>query len=438
MLSPRTARHARLYRLANKLARQKTPGAPTAEADKLLWVNSHVQRDADRRLSAEEERLRQPLMPLGVTEGSLATHGQESYGNLFHFRDFPMFPGEHVPAQHNAMSSLRSELSADLAAQSLKAAWMRVSGGRFFASSADYYSRAEGADDQQLGDVVNALFPALSAVEATALVRKFLEALSKPDSTAARRLSRSITAEAVGLDKSPGHYTNFMEWMGRMTDTKAFKTEHCIFQFCRRKFNHYDVRVMNENYRLMSAETLQRERSDSYSHFHAVLKDFSIKVNSTDSRHQIGVRIDPAEVDLRTGCSFGAGRQDYFKATAVLRENRDHTGSITVDGRPLHVALRDASWDMEQVLMPFDEAALDAADFDLSLITEGRRAPDYDPAVTVPALRMATAQAISKMLPITRIPLKKSGVLSMDRTREVGEHPGFLDGKLKRRRFFKR
>lgn len=54
------------------------------------------------------------------------------------------------------------------------------------------------------------------------------------------------------------------------------------------------------------------------------------------------------------------------------------------------------------------------------------------------ACRMAVANAIAKQLPITRIPMKKAGLLSVDRRRELGQHPGYLDGKRIKRPFSKR
>ncbi|EAN87585.1 NAD-dependent deacetylase, putative, partial [Trypanosoma cruzi] len=41
LLSPRTARHARLFRLANSLASSPsgTAGVPKTDGERLLWVN---------------------------------------------------------------------------------------------------------------------------------------------------------------------------------------------------------------------------------------------------------------------------------------------------------------------------------------------------------------------------------------------------------------
>lgn len=45
MLSPRTARHARLFRLARSLT--GTSGVPLSDGERIAWVNSHIKRDAD-------------------------------------------------------------------------------------------------------------------------------------------------------------------------------------------------------------------------------------------------------------------------------------------------------------------------------------------------------------------------------------------------------
>lgn len=437
LLAPRTARHARLFRLVSAL---KTPGAPKTDGERLAWVNSHVKREEDKALSRQEEEIRETLMPLEVRQNAMVDSNQARHGNLFNYRDYPMYPGEYVPAGHNTLSSLRDELRFDLTAQSLKEAWMRVSGGMYFKSVEDYYSSVDGLDDEQLGEIVSAVLPDLSRYESKALVTRVLESLSKPSDSPARRLSRTITADAVGLDNAPGHYTNFLEWMGRMTETRAFKTEHALFEFSRRKFNREDVRVMYENYNLMSKDTLQSESADSYSHFFSVLKDFSRKVAGEDTRHQIGVRIDKAEVDLETGISIGHGRADgeKYMFTALIRENRDKNGSVTLMGKPLSVCFDNKSWLMEMVLMPFDESRLDYRDFDVSIVSEGKAAPSIANDIAAFACRMAVANAITKQLPLTRIPLKKAGLLSVDRRREPGQFPGFVDGKKNKRRFAKR
>ncbi|KEG09411.1 hypothetical protein DQ04_05261030 [Trypanosoma grayi] len=438
LLSPRTARHARLFRLANRLA--AAPGVPQTDGERLLWVNSHVKRNKDMELSRLEEELRERQMPLEVGENAFAASGQATHGNLFQFRDYPMYPGEYVPAEHNTLSSLRDELRLELTAQSLKEAWMRVSGGVYFQSVEDYYASVDGLDAEQLGEVLAALFPDLSAYEAQALVQCTLESISKPMNTASRQLSRTITADAVGLDNAPGHYTNFLEWMGRLTETRAFKTEHALFEFSRRKFNRDDVRVMFENYGLMSRATLAADSSDSYTHFYTVLKDFARKVAGEDSRHQIGVRIDEAEVDTETGIAVGRGCADgeKYQFTALLRENRDHNGAITVMGKPLSLVLDNKAWLMEMVLMPFDEAKLDYRDFDVHIVSEGHAMPSIANEIAAFALRMAVANALVKLLPLTRIPLKKSGLLSVDRRRERGQFPGYVDGKKTKRKFAKR
>lgn len=138
LMAPRSARQARLLRLANHLSSTGTPGVPRTDGERMVWVNSHIRSEVDKQLSQEEEAAREVLMPLGVGQNAIATHGQTSHGNLFQFREFPMYPGEYVPPQHNTLSSLRDELRMDLGAQSIKQAWMRVSGGTFFQSSNEY------------------------------------------------------------------------------------------------------------------------------------------------------------------------------------------------------------------------------------------------------------------------------------------------------------
>lgn len=438
LISPRTARHARLFRLAASLG--SAPGVPQSDGERLAWVNSHVKRNQDRELSRVEEEIREKMMPLEVGENAIVSNNQATHGNLFHFREYPMYPGEYIPPEHNTLSSLRDELRADLTAQSLKEAWMRVSGGMFFKSAEDYYASVDGLDEEQLGEIVAAVLPDLRRYEAQALVSHVLESLSKPSNTPARQLSRTITSDAVGLDNAPGHYTNFLEWMGRMTETRAFKTEHALFEFSRRKFNRDDVRVMYENYNLMSKATLQADSADSYSHFYTVLKDFSRKVAGEDTRHQIGVRIDEAEVDPQTGIAVGHGRADgeKYMFTALIRENRDGNGSVTLMGKPLATVFDDKSWLMEMVLMPFDEAKLNYRDFDVNIVSEGKAMPSIANDIAAFACRMSVANAITKLLPLTRIPLKKSGLLSVDRRREPGQFPGFVDGKKNKRKFAKR
>ena len=437
-LAPATARHARLLRLVNRMDADEV--GRRSDAERMMWVNSHVARDNDVARSKEEESLRERQLPLGIGENSITSHGQATHANLYQFRELPMYPGEFIPAEHKTLSSLRDELKMDLTAQSLKDAWMRVSGGNFFQSIEDYYAKVDGIDSEQLGEIVAAVIPGLSRHESKALVTKVLESISKPSDSAARQLGRTITAEAVGLDNAPGHYTNFLEWMGGLTETRAFKTEHALFQFSRRKFNRGDVQVMFENYNLMSKATMQQESADSYSHFYSVLKDFATKVSSDDTRHQIGVRIDEAEVDSETGVAVGQGVADgrKYDFVAVIRENNNRNGSVYIMGKPLHQAFDNRSWVMEMVLQPFDEAKLDYRDFDVSIISEGKAQPFVGNDIGASAVRMAVANAIAKMIPCARIPLKKSGLLSVDRRTELGQFPGFVDGKKQRRKFAKR
>jgi ribosomal protein S9 len=440
MISPCSARHARLLRLTRQLCASGAAGVPKSDGEQMVWVNSHIRAENDKKHSKDEEALREPMIPTGVGENSIATHGQSTHGNLFHFREYPMYPGEYVPPHHNTLSSLRDELRFDISAQAIKDAWMRVSGGNFFPSVDSYYASVDGIDAEQLGEIISATLPGFNRYESKALVTRVLELLSKPSDSPARQLGRTISAEAVGLDNAPGHYTNFLEWMGRLTETRAFKTEHALFQFSRRKFNRKDVQVMNENYKLMSRAALQQASSDSYSHFYSVLKDFSIKVSGEDTRHQIGVRVDDAEYDHVTGMSVGRGEGDGRKYifTALLRENKDHNGSVTLQGRPLNVAFDDQSWLMEMVLHPFDEANLDVRDFDMSIISEGKAAPSIANEIAASTVRLAVANAIAKLMPLTRIPLKKAGLLSQDRRAEPGQFPGYLDKKKTHRRFAKR
>jgi ribosomal protein S9 len=407
---------------------------------KMLWVNSHIRKDADIRLSLVEEKSRVGMFPTTTKENSFATHGQATHGNLFQFREFPMYPGEYIPPEHKVLSSLRQELQLDLTAQSLKTAWMKIANGHFFESEEAYYAGVEGLDADQLGEIVAATLPGLSAVEAKALVSRVLESLSKPSNSPARQLRQTISAETVGLDDAPGHYTNFIEWMGRMTETRAFKTEHALFQFSRRKFSRQDVRVMFENYSMMSRSALNAAAADRYSHFYHVLKDFAVKIAGEDTRHQIGVRIDEREVDEETGIAVGYGIADgrKYAFACLLRENQNGTGVVTVTGKPLSVAFDNRSWLMEMVLAPFDEASLNARDFDVHLVNEGKISPFIGNEISAFACRMAVASAIAKLIPVARIPLKKSGLLSVDRRQELGQYPGKLDGKKAGRRFSKR
>lgn len=435
-LSPRSSRHAKLFRLA----KQVNSGENISDGERLTWVNSHIKAMQDKELSRLEEQLREKLMPLQIGKNSFLSSNQASHGNLFHFREYPMYPGEYIPAEHNVLSSLKDDLKRDLTAQSIKNAWMRVSGGMIFKSLDDYYSSADGLDQEQIGEIVAATLPGLTKYEAQALVSQIIESFSSRTDTPHRQLCRSITADAVGLGDSPGHYANFLEWMGKMTETRAFKTEHALFEFSRRKFNKNDVRIMFENYNLLSKAAIQSDRADSYSHFYAVLKDFSRKISGEDTRHQIGVRIDAPEVDVKTGIAVGQGMADgnKYRFTALIRENKNKNGSVYVMGKPLSIAFDDKSWLMEMVLMAFDEAKLEYTDFDVNIISEGKAMPSIANEIAAFACRMAVANAIVKLLPITRIPLKKAGLLSVDRRREPGQFPGYVDGKRNKRKFSKR
>lgn len=436
-LSPKSARHARLFRIAKKI---NVAGSPSSDGERLSWVNSHVRAAQDRELSRLEEYLREKQIPLHIGEDSIVSGKQATHGNLFHFREYPMYPGEYIPPEHNTLSSLRDSLQKDLTAQSIKNAWMRVSGEMTFKSIEDYYAGADGLDEEQVAEIVGATLPGLAKYEARALVTHILESVTSTSDSPHRQLCRTITADAVGLKDSPGHYRNFLEWMGKMTETRAFKTEHALFEFSRRKFNKNDVRLMFENYKLLSKAGLESARADSYSHFYEVLKDFSRKVSGEDTRHQIGVRIDSPEIDIKTGIAVGHGVADglKYRFTALLRENRNKTGKIYLMGKPLSVAFDDKSWLMEMILMPFDEAKLEYNDFDVNIISEGKAMPSIANEIAAFACRMAVANAIAKLLPITRIPLKKAGLLSVDRRKEPGQFPGYLDGKRTKRKFAKR
>lgn len=411
------------------------------ETDESSWMNISAFRDdrgADSGLTAGGGA---DSGTSGNNSNAFATPGgtNDGNGNLFHFRDYPMFPGEYVPAGHNTLASLRDELKSDLTAQSLKDSWMRVTGGAFFDTPESFYGNVDGLDEQQLADVVAALFPKLGPHESNALIRRVLESVSKSSSAAARRLSSTVTAEALGLDNAPQHYSNFLEWMGRMTGTKAFTTEHAIFQFSRRKFNRGDVQHMWENYNLASPDALAEDRADGYSHFYTVLKDFAIKVAGRDTRHQRGVRIDPQEIDPETGFAFGEGFQADCSVMCLMRENRDGTGEIFSQGRPLRTALLDYPWMMEHVLWAFDEAGVKINDFDVYFINN---TPHDHPGTNAQnvgrAMRLASARALSNLMPISRIRLKKAGLLTHDPSSPKGDHGGFLNQAEKRRKFTKR
>lgn len=439
--SPQSAKHARLLRLTKTLAKQQPapPNVPQSDGEQQLLALSQIKFDRDVALSKEEETLREALIPLEQRAHNAVTGTNRAGDNMFYFRDFPMFPGEVIPPEHQTLSSVRKELQDDLTVHSLKEAWFRVAGGMQFRSVQDYYRRADGLDEVQLREVVAALFPSLTVPESAALIRRTLEAITNPHSTPARDLSSRVSAESLGLDAAPGHYSNFLEWMARMMDTSAFKTEHAIYQFARRKFNRQDVRIMFENYHLLSTTALQTAQSDGYSHFYEVLKDFALKVSGEDTRAQVGVRIDPQEMDPQTGFAFGLGKHRNFEVIAMVRENRDGTGNLYAHGKTLQELLDHKAWMLEVVLTPFDEAGLNFKDFDVYFVNSQKLAtPNWARHSWAAAARLGLSTALTKLLPLTRINLKKAGYLTFDRTRTVGDHPGFLDGKFKRRPFRKR
>ena len=427
-VSPTTAKQAMYYRLINKLSKQRIPGIPQGEAEKLLLAKSHEERDRDQALSEEEERRRSNMLPMQFGANNI-TQGSVNGESMFHFRDYPMFPGEYIPAEHNTLASVRDELRADLTAQSIKDAWIRVAGGGGgFDSPTAFFASSEGSlDDVQVGEVVNAMLPSLTADESRALTRRVLEAISSPESTPARQLNSTVSADALGLDDTPGHYTNFMEWMGRLMDSKGFKTEQALYQFSRRRFNRQDVRLMYENYKLFSKEALQVAQSDGYSHLHAILKDYSDKVYSRDSRAIKGVRIDPQEVEEHSGISIGFGSFYKIDVVAWIRENRDGNGKMTAQGKDIRDVCADAAWRLEELLWPFDEASLNVRDFDVYLdTTRNFLAPEIGGEHWCGAARLAVANAISKMLPLTRVALKKAGLLTADKRLPIEDHPGYL------------
>jgi hypothetical protein len=439
-MAPTTARQARLLRLANGLSRSKAPGAPQSEADRLLWARSHERMERDVRLSREEEQLRKRMLPTTVGNNAITMHTNGAGENLFHFREYPMFPGEYVPPEHNVLASVRDQLRADLTAQSVKDAWLRVSGGNFFGSPGEFYASRDGLNEGQLGDIVNALFPDLTGSESRGLVRRILETISAPSQTAQRTIAGSISADALGLDDAPGHYSNFLQWMSRIVETKAFATEHGIYQFCRRAFNKGDVTTMYHNYHVLSPDAVRRLSADGYSHFYAVLRDYAVKVKGSDTRHQKGVRIDPREVDPTTGFSFGYGRFDRTEYVCMLRPNREGRGSMAVLGKSIQDHFDHDARNLERVLAPFDEAGLKYSDFDVYFHSPNEQSatPDRPGKPEAIAAQFGLAMAISRAIPLARIPLKKAGYLSFDRTARIGEHPGFRDMKFKLRPYFKR
>ena len=424
-MAPATAKQARLLRLANRLGSQGVAGVPKTETERLLWARSHAEWDRQAFLADEEETLRAKMLPRVFGANNLqqgSAHGTA----LFHLREYPMFPGEYIPPEQNTLASIRDELKSDLTAQNLKHAWHKVQGAHF-ESSEELYARSEGLDDTQIGEVVAALFPFLGIDDARALVRRTVESLSRPDSTPSRQLNNTVSAEALGLDNTPGHYTNFLEWIGRVMDTKAFQTEHALYQFCRRRFNREDVRVMWENYKLFSKESLALAQSDSYSHFFEVLKDYKSKLYARDTRPQKGVRIDPQEVDPDTGIAVGFGSFMKIDTVCWMRENRDATGLMTAQGKPIHEVCADAAWNMEELLWPFDEAGLNVREFDVYIdTTRNFVAPTIGQLEWCQSARLAIANAIAKMIPPCRVPLKKAGLLTVDKRLPIEGHPGRL------------
>eukprot|EP00760_Papus_ankaliazontas_P018484 PhM_4_TR17510/c0_g1_i2/m.51081 len=428
-------------------SKNKTVTAPPRPnlAEMMVQVRSHIQSQEDRKHSVLEEAARPWHEVFGGAESrtleSYRTTSAESTedGNIFTFRSFPMYPGEYIPAGHDSLASLRDNLTEDLMAQNLKSAWMRVTKNMgHFDSTEEFYKRADGADEHRLMDIVCALFPAMSPDDARSLVRKVLEAISTESHSTVRVLNRTITAESLGLDNAPQHYTNFLEWMARLMDTVGFKTEHALFQFCRKKFNGYDARLMYENYLLMGRGFQEAARVDGYSHYHTLFRDYIAKITSADSRGQIGVRIDPTEVDLKTGIAVGWGVHKDYHVTALVRENVDGTGKMFVQGEPLNVVFKDQAWTMEMLLQPFDEAGLNFKDFDVYLSADFTVSGPHTKQMTMgKAGRMAISMALTKMMPITRIALKKVGFLSFSRRRPWGTRPGYHN-KNKHRFFAKR
>jgi len=439
-LSPVTIQEAIVRRTA--LATQVGSKKSKPPADVMLWVRSHIQRLEDQTCSALEES----VLPWkeatndssGRTLGSYRS-GTTSDASVFTFREFPMYPGEYIPAGHKSLASMRDNLTQDLLAQNIKTAWMSVTRGDHFASPGEFYRRADGLDESRLVDIVGALYPSLDVHDSRALIRKTLETISTDSNTLVRVLNRAVTAESVGLDNSPQHYTNFLEWMARLMDTVGFKTEHAISMFCRKKFNSYDARIMYENHLLMGNSYLSAARVDGYTHYYTILRDFIQKITAVDTRAQIGVRIDPPEMDPRTGLAIGWGLHKFLTVIAMVRENKDGTGSMYIHGEPLNVYMRDQSWWMELLLQPFDDAGVSYKDFDVYLSSE-MTVPRGDNQRLSRAGRIAIAMALTKLMPITRIHLKKAGLLSFSRKYPWGHKPGMrgFEGKNKKRFFKKR
>ena len=409
-------------------------------ADTMVWVRSHLKREADLRLSDKEERMwpwdEVMRSASAKTLGNHRSAHQDTEDNAFTMREFPMYPGEYIPSGHNSLATLRDDLTLDLLAQNINASWMKITGGEFFQSMPEYYKRVDGLDESLLQDIVGALYPNLDVHDTRALIRKVLESLSTDSNSTIRSLSRTITAECLGLDDAPQHYTNFLEWMSRMMDTVGFKTENAIYQFCRRKFNAYDVRLMYENYSLMGRNFLDAAKVDGYTHYYLIMKDYIRKLNSKDSRPQIGVRIDPPEFDPKSGFAFGWGFHNELFVYAHIRENIAGTGEITMHGEPVASYLSDQSWWMEYLLQPFDDAGLNFKDFDVQLKAEMVH-PRGDKNRLCRAGRIAIAMGLTKLMPITRIHLKKAGMLSFSKRRTWQDKPG-VKGKNSSRFFKKR
>ena len=409
-------------------------------ADLMVWVRSHLKRDADRRFSDREEKLRPwneaMRSTAGKTLGSHRSSPTDTDDNSFTMREFPMYPGEYIPSGHNSLATLRDELTLDLLAQNIKTSWMKITGGEFFQSMPEYYKRVDGLDEALLQDIVGAIYPNLDVHDTRALIRKVLETLSTDSNTVIRALSRTVTAECLGLDDAPQHYTNFLEWMSRMMDTVGFKTENAIYQFCRRKFNAYDVRLMYENYSMMGKNFLDAAKVDGYTHYYLIMKDYIRKLHSKDSRAQIGVRIDPVEYDPKTGFAYGWGFHNELFVYAHIRENISGTGEIVLHGEPVATYLGDQSWWLEYLLQPFDDAGLSFKDFDVQLKAELVH-PRGDKNRLCRAGRIAIAMGLTKLMPITRIHLKKAGMLSFSKRRTWNEKPG-IKGKNSTRFFKKR
>ena len=123
----------------------------------------------------------------------------------------------------------------------------------------------------------------------------------------------------------------------------------------------------------------------------------------------------------------------------LIRENRDGTGEMYSQGKPIRGTLLDRPWIMEHVLWTFDEAGVNARDFDVYFINKSvANSPDHDSYNVGRAMRLALARGLSNLMPITRIRLKKAGLLTFDPHAAIEHHPGYLNQGQKRRRFSKR